>query len=118
MPRTRPPTLDCTRCGACCTNTAENRAEQFIDYVEVRARDALLARPELVRRLVVYNGDGVPHLRLDPAGRCLALRGGIGRRVRCTIYEQRPTACHRVEPGSERCLAHRREHGLVNGNAR
>jgi Fe-S-cluster containining protein len=104
--------LDCTRCGACCTNPDENRAEGFVDYVEVLPRDALLERPDLVRRLVVYNPDGRPHLRLDASGRCLALRGRLGRRVRCTIYEHRPTGCRRVEPGSERCLAHRRERNL------
>jgi Fe-S-cluster containining protein len=104
--------LDCTRCGACCTNPDENRAEGFVDYVEVLARDALLDEPELVRRLVVYNADGLAHLRLDATGRCLALRGRLGRRVRCTIYEHRPTGCRKVEPGSERCLAHRRERSL------
>jgi Fe-S-cluster containining protein len=106
--------LDCTRCGACCTNPDENKRENFVDYVEVRPRDAVLDEPDLVRRLVVYNREGVPHLRLDSAGRCLALRGRIGRRVRCTIYEHRPAACRKVEPGSERCLAHRREHHLMN----
>lgn len=102
---------DCTTCGACCSNPAENRAENFIDYVEVKARDELLLRPDLVRRLVVYR-DGSAHLRLDVSGRCLALRGRIGRRVTCTIYEVRPTACRKVEAGSERCLAYRREHGI------
>jgi Fe-S-cluster containining protein len=104
--------LDCTRCGACCTNPAENRAEQFVDYVEVLSGDSLLAKPELVRRLVVRGGDGALHLRLDLDGRCLALRGSIGRRVRCTIYIDRPTACRKVEPGTPRCLAERRQHGL------
>jgi Fe-S-cluster containining protein len=104
--------LDCTRCGACCSNPAENRAEQFVDYVEVLARDPLLAKPELVRRVVVRGGDGTLHLRLDVDGRCLALRGRIGRRVRCTIYRDRPAACRKVESGTPRCLAQRREHGL------
>jgi Fe-S-cluster containining protein len=104
--------LDCTRCGACCTNPDENRAEGYVDYVEVLAKDSLLAEPDLVRRLVVYNGAGEPHLRLHQDGRCLALRGRLGHRVRCTIYEHRPTACRKVEPGSERCLAHRCERQL------
>jgi Fe-S-cluster containining protein len=105
--------FDCTRCGACCTNPDENRAEGFVDYVEVRPRDSLLERPELVRRLVIYNAEGVPHLRLDAAGRCLALRGRLGHRVRCTVYEHRPTGCRRVEAGSDRCLAHRRERAIA-----
>jgi Fe-S-cluster containining protein len=111
MSRANP--FDCTRCGACCANPDENRSEQFLDYVEVRARDRLLEKPELVRRFVVYNSEGVPHLRLHPDGRCLALRGRIGHRVTCTIYDDRPTGCRKVEAGSERCLAYRRERGLV-----
>ncbi len=104
--------LDCLRCGACCTNPDENRLEGFVDYVEVSPRDALLERHDLVRRLVIFNADGRPHLRLDAGGRCVALRGKVGRRVRCTIYDHRPAACRKVERGSERCLAHRRERGL------
>jgi Fe-S-cluster containining protein len=107
-------TYDCTRCGACCTNPDENRAEHFVDYVEVRPGDTLLEEPALVRRLVIYNAEGVPHLRLDRDGKCLALRGAVGKRVRCTIYEHRPTGCRRVEAGSPRCLEHRRERGLEN----
>ncbi len=81
---------DCVQCGACCCNLPANRAEGFIDYVEVDARAPLLRRPELVRRLVVYNEDGAAHLRLHPDGRCLALRGRVGQRVRCTIYSGPP----------------------------
>ena len=104
--------LDCTRCGACCSNPDENRAEQFLDYVEVLSKDSLLEKPDLVRRFVVYNADGVPHLRLHQDGRCLALRGRLGHRVTCTIYEDRPTGCRKVEAGSERCLRYRRERNM------
>jgi Fe-S-cluster containining protein len=105
--------LDCTRCGACCSNPLENRAEGFVGYVEVLARDPLLAKPELVRRLVARGSDGSLHLRLDLDGRCIALRGKIGRRVRCRIYRDRPAACRKVEPGSARCWVERRAHGLA-----
>jgi Fe-S-cluster containining protein len=107
--------LDCRTCGACCCNPDENRREGYADYIEVRPTDRLLRKPALSRRLVVLNAQGVPHLRLDPQGRCVALRGRVGRRVRCAIYDDRPAACRRVEPGDARCLQYRRERGIAVG---
>lgn len=103
--------LDCQTCGACCTNADENRREGFRDWVEVDRRDVLLSR-RVAARLVVYNADGVPHLRLDDQDRCVALRGKLGQRVFCSIYEIRPRACRRVEAGSPRCLQYRAERGI------
>lgn len=102
---------DCLTCGACCCNPAENRAEGFRDWVALDPRDLLLRR-RAAQRLVVFNADGEPHLRLDGDGRCVALRGSVGRRVFCSIYEIRPRACRRVEPGDARCLRYRAERGL------
>lgn len=102
-----PTELDCQRCGACCCNTPENEAEGFRDYVEVEAGDKLMRKPDLVRRYVVVNEAGVPHLRLDPQGRCLALRGSLGRKVWCAMYHDRPSPCRRVTLGSELCLRYR-----------
>ncbi|MDX2024268.1 MAG: YkgJ family cysteine cluster protein [Deltaproteobacteria bacterium] len=103
--------LDCQRCGACCTNPAENRNEGFRDWVEIDPRDVILQRPKQ-RHLIVLNNEGQPHLRLDPAGRCVALRGKLGQRVTCAIYEIRPRACQRLQAGSDRCLEYRRERGF------
>ncbi|HEY8375174.1 MAG TPA: YkgJ family cysteine cluster protein [Nannocystis sp.] len=103
---------DCLSCGACCQNTPENRAEGFIHYIEVDPAAPLLRRPDLVRKLVVRDEEGNAHLRLHPDGRCVALRGKIGVRVRCDIYRERPTACRRVEAGGELCRAYRRGRGL------
>ncbi len=103
---------DCTLCGACCCNPPGNRAEGFVDYIEVDERAPLLKKPELVRRLVVVGDDDVKHMRLDPEGRCLALRGRIGKHVRCTIYADRPRACWSVEPASDLCRAYREARGL------
>jgi Fe-S-cluster containining protein len=104
--------LDCMECGACCCNPNENRAEGFVDYVEVDRRAPLWKKPELVRRLVVYNAAGIPHLKLDADGRCAALRGAVGRKVSCSIYDQRPLGCRKVEAGSARCLQYRHERGV------
>ncbi len=107
------PSFDCQRCGACCVNPPENRREGFLDYIEVDAAAPLLLQPKLVARLVRYNADGVPHLRLTPGeGRCQALRGKLGARVTCTIYRERPQACRKVEAGSRLCQRYRRAAGL------
>ena len=104
--------LDCRACGACCVNLPANREEGFADWVEIAATDHLLERADLVRKHVTYDIHGVPHLRLAPDGRCLALRGALGRDVACTIYGERPTPCRKVQPGDRLCLRYRREQGL------
>lgn len=104
--------FDCMRCGACCVNPETNRQEGFVDYVEVLPKDALRRKPELMRRFVVWNEQGQAHLRLDAHQRCGALRGTLGRQVRCEIYSFRPTGCRRVEAGSPGCLQARRERGI------
>lgn len=43
---------------------------------------------------------------------CAALRGNVGRRVSCSIYERRPEACRGFLPGSRDCLDARRNVGL------
>lgn len=105
--------LDCRRCGACCVNHPENRDEGFVYWVEIAADDAILGRADLVAKHVIRDADGVPHLRMAPDGRCLALRGAIGDDVRCGIYHQRPTPCRRVQPGDALCLKYRAAHGLT-----
>jgi Fe-S-cluster containining protein len=106
------PRYDCLSCGACCHNTPDNQAEGFVGYIEVDAAAPLWRRPDLVRKLVVRDEDGGAHLRLHPDGRCVALRGRIGVRVRCEIYRERPAACRRVEAGGELCQTYRRAAGL------
>jgi Fe-S-cluster containining protein len=103
---------DCTTCGACCTNPDQNRAEGYSWYLEVRDTK-LLEKPDLAKKHVVYDPDGVAHLRLDPAGRCTALVGRIGDRVRCTLYQLRPKGCRMVMAGDAQCLQARRERGLT-----
>lgn len=106
-------TFDCQSCGACCCNTDENRAETYVDYVEVRPRSALARHPRLLRRLTVLNGEGERHMKLRGRDqRCIALEGKLGSRVACTIYEIRPSACRQVLPGSRECRQDRRERGI------
>jgi hypothetical protein len=109
--------LDCRRCGACCCNTPENRREGYVDYLPVSRRDPLRGEAALLQRFTVLGGDGEPHLRLTPDGRCVALRGRVGRRVRCLIYALRPSPCRRVERGSALCQRYRAALGLEEGSA-
>jgi hypothetical protein len=52
--------------------------------------------------------------KLDPVGRCVcvALRGAVGQRVSCAIYERRPAECRRLVAGSRECKKARRQAGL------
>ncbi len=104
--------LDCQRCGACCVNSDENRAEGFRDYVQVFRTDALARQPELLKRFTVRNRRGELHMKLDLEGRCVALEGRLGKRVGCSLYSVRPEVCRRVQAGSDECLRARRERGM------
>jgi Fe-S-cluster containining protein len=103
---------DCQRCGACCVNPQENRAEGFAAYVDVTDADPIAARKDLVRKYVTVGPDGRRHLRMAPDGRCMALRGALGRSVRCDVYHHRPAPCRRVQAGSALCLQYRAGAGL------
>ena len=102
---------DCLRCGACCRNPVENRDEGSVEWVEVAADEPLARRPAHAK-LLARNDAGLLHLRLVDDGRCIALRGAIGRHVSCSIYTLRPRGCRRVEPGDRSCLRYRAEAGL------
>ncbi len=100
---------DCQACGACCCNSSENAAEGTRWWVEIGERERILSHRKVAQRHVHRDDDGVAHLRMDDRGRCTALRGALGQRVSCAIYEVRPRACRRVEPGSQDCERARRE---------
>jgi Fe-S-cluster containining protein len=104
-------TFDCQRCGACCCNPPDNRAEGFEDWIEIEPRAAILRRKQL-SHLLVTGGNGRAHLRVTAEGRCAALEGRLGERVRCTVYHVRPKPCRRVQPGDADCLACREAVGL------
>jgi Fe-S-cluster containining protein len=106
------PSYDCTRCGACCQNPDDNVAEGYTFYLAIEDGAPLLRDAKLVSRLVMHDADGKPHLRLESNGRCLALRGKIGRQAVCTIYDVRPQGCRKLQPGDARCEQARRERGV------
>lgn len=83
----------------------------MFDWVEVAADEPLHARPQHAR-LLRRDPGGAVHLRLVDDGRCIALLGALGKRVRCSIYRLRPAGCRRVMPGDNRCRQYRAEIGL------
>ncbi|MCK6523678.1 YkgJ family cysteine cluster protein [Myxococcota bacterium] len=106
--------LDCMRCGACCCNAQANVDAGSVDYIPVNdPKSRLLRDNTLNKRYVVHNAEGEPHLRLDPSGRCNALRGRLGYSVFCVIYQDRPGGCKRVQAGDKECERARREKGLL-----
>lgn len=104
---------DCTRCGACCVNPPENVAEGFSAYVEIEPRDLIRKKPDLIKRYAREH-DGALHLQILADGRCKALLGRVGDRVRCAIYQARPSPCRRVEPGSDLCRQYMEAQGLLS----
>jgi len=44
--------------------------------------------------------------------RCVALAGDVGHAVRCTAYASRPSPCHELQPGEDKCQRARARHGL------
>jgi Fe-S-cluster containining protein len=107
-------TFDCRTCGACCCNPDENRAEGFVEYVEVERGSRLRRRLRILDRYTVANARGERHLKIvGPEQRCAALEGALGRRVRCAVYDDRPAGCRRVEPGDARCRKAREERGIT-----
>jgi Fe-S-cluster containining protein len=49
----------------------------------------------------------------QPAPRCRALEGVVGKEVTCVVYSQRPSPCREVQPGDEKCSKARVAHGLA-----
>lgn len=103
-------TFDCRTCGACCKDLAAVR-DGVMCFISEPDADKLAKR--LVRRIRSAPAfDIEPGLAADKRGRCLALRGHIGKRVTCSVYETRPYPCKSFNPGGAGCKLSRREAGL------
>jgi len=104
--------LDCTTCGACCASPRDTARLYRLGPVD-RARDTHL--PRYIQRMRVVDTRKGTHLETvqDEHGeRCYALGGVVGKRVSCSIYAVRPTACQVFEVGGEVCLRKRAEVGI------
>lgn len=104
--------FDCRSCGACC---------QEGGVVPVYYGDGDETTPFHLTRSVRgrmgfgswESGEGTRCMRTDADGRCVALRGEIGKRVGCASYDRRPKACREFDPGSEGCLEARKAFGAI-----
>ena len=102
---------DCVKCGACCTQDLD--LDSYIDAELEEARKI----PEKYKLPMVVYGFVPIRTVLNPrdkpgSSRCMALKGIVGTRVACDIYENRPSTCRELKPGSDACLLHRRDFGL------
>lgn len=112
--------FNCETCGACC------RASSFMDLVPLRPfADMTDTEAEEIETkhpgsVTLTSPSGwtfdpqrfVMSIKQGEYGRCVALRGKVGKKVSCAIYEDRPETCREFEPGSERCLEVRRKVGI------
>jgi Fe-S-cluster containining protein len=108
-------TYDCTSCGACCFGGR--------NYVQVFSHDAarlgaartaeLVAAPVAeVPASVGRASEPVRFLKMT-GGRCNALKSTGPNHFHCAVYEDRPTLCRALEPGSAPCLEARARRELL-----
>lgn len=84
-------TLDCQTCGACCLGRVLVGNDPIPAALE-RAREGRFLLPS--------------------NGRCAALAGKVGYKVRCTVYADRPRKCHMFQAATPECLTKRQEAGI------
>ncbi|MFZ6657090.1 YkgJ family cysteine cluster protein [Undibacterium sp. TJN19] len=92
----------CLDCGACC---ASFRVSFYWAEAEIsKIPDSLIETLTPVYTCMAGTNSRQP--------RCQALTGKVGQSVKCEIYAQRPSPCHEVQAGDEKCLQARARHGL------
>jgi Fe-S-cluster containining protein len=99
---TLPNAPDCRTCGAC-----RGPDEDQVCFVDLTEADVQRVSRSYRARHVHWSGDhaALTTKRGNSGCVCVALVGGVGRRVRCAIYERRPAACRAFRPGSRDCRA-------------
>lgn len=103
MPRKR---YDCTTCGACCIDWETSGVVPELEEDDV-ARLSDHYRRHHLRWFM--SAPGLASKEVDGVTQCVALRGRVGQRVRCFIYNNRPHVCRCFKPGSEYCRDSRRD---------
>ena len=84
----------CLTCGACC---AAFRVSFYWAESDEEMADSVPADMtcQVAPLLCAMKGTEQPHPR------CVALRGDVGVRVWCAIYERRPSVCRQVVPSGQ-----------------
>ncbi|QQS39867.1 MAG: YkgJ family cysteine cluster protein [Acidobacteriota bacterium] len=100
------PVPDCQTCGACCGGFVAVPTEPDDDVPEEECWE------------IVAGEEGEEYVvdryirRRESDLACKHLWGGVGGKVTCKIYDDRPNMCRVFEAGSDRCHALRRAFGL------
>ncbi len=106
MTRQKLTSADCLKCGLCCVSLVDQD-----EYANVTETDKTRLGRRFVRLYVVQDAVKTKWrvqrsgpLKGVEACACVALRGSLGHRVSCSVYENRPDVCHKaVKPGDRAC---------------
>jgi Fe-S-cluster containining protein len=105
------PAYDCQQCGACCSNHEFIPATGYVSLTNQEAKRMKRLGLSVIQAkdcslLGTRTQVGSTHTI------CVALRGQIGSRCSCAVYEHRPGNCRRFEVGSLLCKVARADAGL------
>ena len=104
-------TFDCRTCGACCGPGSDEESYVSLEDEDVARLSTRYRRQVFPQRGLCY-GRALTTKRTSSGCVCVALRGTVGQRVSCAIYERRPLACRVFCRGGRDCLDARRAVGL------
>ena len=94
------PANPCIRCGACCAMFCVSFPEQEADDLPGGFVPVAMTLPQA-------KGHRIMKGTMDRYPRCVALSGTIGSRVKCGIYEHRPSVCRAFDVSWKHCRANR-----------
>lgn len=99
--------LECRRCGACCGPRYDEETHVDLDRADLRRLSPRFRRLHVLQPSCESAGS-IRTKRNHNGVVCAALRGSVGSRVSCAIYDRRPKGCRAYRPGSRDCLETRR----------
>lgn len=99
---TSPTSNPCLNCGACCATFRVSF--YWSEAISLKLPEALTEQVNPWFSCMAGTNHKNP--------RCQALSGEIGQPTRCQVYQQRPSPCHELQPGEDKCIRARSRHGL------